>query len=301
MLVEPIISVVIATYNRAEYLPQTIESILAQTFKNFELIVVDDGSSDNTRAILESYGDCLRVCYQSNRGPSAARNVGVRQARGAWIAIQDSDDLCTDNHLEVLFGHVTQHPDCGMVFGNGAYLVGPEHGRRTIIPAAKSRKLARAGVTLDDLFDKSIVRLQGSLISRRAYDEVGQHDESFRICMDLDLAFRIFMKFPVCYVDQIVFLYRKHEGNIGRNEELRLVENIRVIEKLVKDYPAARKLLGPQKIASRIAYRYYKLAKGRWQRGQCNDAVRAIDKAVSTYPRSMKYWFYRLQWGMSGR
>ena len=301
MLVEPTISVVIATYNRADYLSQTIESVLAQTFKDFELIVVDDGSTDDTRAILESYGDRLRVFYQPNRGPSAARNLGVRQARGAWIAIQDSDDLSKDNHLEVLFGHVARHPDCGMVFGNGAYLIGPEHGRSTIIPAGKSRRLARAGVSLDDLFDKSIVRLQGSLISRRVYDEVGQHDESFRICMDLDLAFRIFMMFPVCYVNEIVFLYRKHEGNIGRNEELRLIENIRVIEKLVSDYPAAGELLGPQKIASRIAYRYYRLAKRRWQRGQCKDAVQAIDKAVSTYPRSMKYWFYRFQWGMSGR
>jgi glycosyltransferase involved in cell wall biosynthesis len=301
MLAQPTISVVIATYNRANYLSQTIDSVLAQTFKSFELIVVDDGSSDDTRAILQSYGDRLRVYYQDNRGPSAARNLGVRQARGSWIAIQDSDDLCRDNHLEVLYDHVARHPDCGMVFGNGAYLVGPEHGRPTIIPAAKSRRLARAGVTLDDLFDKSIVRLQGSLISRRAYDEVGQHDESLRICMDLDLAFRIFMTFPVCYIDETVFRYRKHEGNIGRNEELRLIENIRVIEKLVKDYPAAGKLLGTQKVASRIAYRYYKLAKGRWQRGQCNDAVQAMDKAVTTYPRSMKYWFYRFQWGMSAR
>ena len=119
--------------------------------------------------------------------------------------------------------------------------------------------------------------------------------------MDLDLSFRIFMMFPVCYIDETVFLYRKHEGNIGRNEELRLTENIRVIEKLVKNYPIARKLLGTQKVASRIAYRYYKLAKGRWQRGQCNDAVQAIDKAVTTYPRCMKYWFYRFQWGMSTR
>ncbi|MGH7783005.1 MAG: hypothetical protein ACREO5_04090, partial [Candidatus Binatia bacterium] len=221
--------------------------------------------------------------------------------RGPWIAIQDCDDLCRANHLEVLFQHVAEHPECGMVFGNGAYLDGPEHGRDTIIPRGKSRRLARVGVTLDDLFDKSIVRLQGSLISKRAYDEIGQHDESLRICMDLDLSFRIFMNFPVCYVDETVFLYRKHEGNIGRNEEVRLTENIRVIEKLVKNYPITRKLLGTQKVASRIAYRYYKLAKGRWKRGQCRAAVQAIDKAVTIYPRCMKYWFYRLYWGMTTR
>ena len=139
---EPTISVVIATYNRANYLSETIESVLAQTFRSFELIVVDDGSSDNTREILQSYGDRLRVYYQPNRGPSAARNLGVRHARGSWIAIQDSDDVCRANHLEVLFRHVALHPDCGMVFGNGAYLDGPEHGRHTIIPIGESRRLS---------------------------------------------------------------------------------------------------------------------------------------------------------------
>ena len=296
MLQQPSVSVIIATYNRARYLAQTINSVLSQRFRSFELIVVDDGSTDNTRELLHSYADRLRFFYQENRGPSAARNLGVHHARGEWIAIQDSDDLCRPNHLEVLFRYVAAHPNCRMVFANGAYLDRPEHGRDTIIPAGKSRRLARAGVTIQDLFERSIVRLQGSLIARSAYDEIGGHDESLRICMDLDLSFRLFMKFPVDYIDETVFQYRKHEGNTGRNEDLRLMENIRVIEKLVKHYPATRKLLGEQKLARRIAYRYYRLAKGRRNRGHYRDALQAIEKAVSLYPLSVKYWFYKFQW-----
>jgi glycosyltransferase involved in cell wall biosynthesis len=296
MLQQPDVSVIVATFNRAHYLAQTIDSILSQSFRSFELIVVDDGSTDTTRELLRSYGDRLRFYCQENRGPSAARNLGVQHARGQWISIQDSDDLCRPNHLELLYGYVAAHPDCRMVFANGAYLDRPEHGRDTIIPVGKSRRLARSGVTIQDLFERSIVRLQASLISRSAYEEIGGHDESLRICMDLDLSFRLFINFPVHYLDETVFLYRKHEGNIGRNEDLRLTENIRVIEKLVKSHPSTKELLGEQRLARRIAYRYYRLAKNRRKRGRYRDALMAIEKAVSLYPLSVKYWFHKFQW-----
>jgi hypothetical protein len=123
-----------------------------------------------------------------------------------------------------------------MVFANGAYLSGAQSKRGTIIPMAKSHRLATNGVRLVDLFEKSIVRLQASLISREAYDLVGGHDESLRICMDLDLSFRLLMNYPVAYLDRVVFWYRFHEGNIGKNEELRLTENIRVIKKLLEQF-----------------------------------------------------------------
>lgn len=292
----PAVSVVIATYNRARFLPETIESVLQQRFRDFELIVVDDGSTDETQQVLKSYGDQIRSFYQENRGPSAARNFGIRSARGRWISIQDSDDLCTPDHLGVLFGFAEKNPDCGMVFANGAYLAGPEHNRETIIPEEKSRCLAQQGVKLVDLFDKSIVRLQAALISREYLEAIGGLDENLHICMDLDLAFRLFMRYPVTYLDRVVFLYRKHEGNIGRNQELRLLENIRVIEKLLREFPESRDLLGMRRIAHRIAYRYYRLAKGRWKAGDRGGAREAIGKATSICPFSLKYRLYQLRW-----
>ena len=292
----PSVSVVIATYNRARFLPETIDSILGQRFRDFELIVVDDGSTDGTAELLKSYGDRLRHFYQENRGPSAARNLGVRHARGRWISIQDSDDLCAPDHLEILYGFAAKNPDCGMVFANGAYLGGPEHNRDTIIPLNKSHRLAQNGVRLVDLFDKSIVRLQAALIPKQSLEAIGGHDESLRICMDLDLAFRIFMRYPVAYLDQVVFLYRKHEGNIGRNQDLRLMENIRVIEKLVRESPQTKELLGAQRIAQRTAYRYYRLAKGRWKGGDQRGARQAIREAVALRPLSLKYRLYQLRW-----
>jgi glycosyltransferase involved in cell wall biosynthesis len=293
---DPAVSVVIATYNRARFLPETLDSVLQQRFRDFELVVVDDGSTDDTQQVLKNYSDRIRVFYQENRGPSAARNFGIRHARGQWIAIQDSDDLCMAGHLETLFGFVEKNPSYGMVFANGAYLGGLEHNRETIIPRDKSKRLAQEGVRLTDLFEKSIVRLQAALISKEALKNIGGLDENLRICMDLDLAFRIIMPYPVAYLDQVVFLYRKHEGNIGRDQERRLLENIRIIEKLVREFPEARELLGRERIACRTAYRYYRLAKGRWKGGDRLGAREALRQALRLRPLSLKYRLYQLRW-----
>lgn len=297
----PKVSVVIATYNRASFLAETIDSVLQQRFKDYELIVVDDGSTDQTRTLVESYGSRIHYLYQENRGPSAARNLGVRQARAPWVAFQDSDDLTGPDHLEALYAYANEHPRCGMVFANGAYLSGAQSKRGTIIPMAKSHRLATNGVRLVDLFEKSMVRLQASLISKEAYDLVGGHDESLRICMDLDLSFRLLMNYPVAYLDRVVFWYRFHEGNIGKNEELRLTENIRVIKKLLEQFPAAQRELGARRIAKRISYRYYRLAKKRWHNGRRDNAREAIRESIALCPFSLKYRLYQLRWGATAR
>ena len=185
-----------------------------------------------------------------------------------------------------------------MVFANGSFLGGSQHDRETIIPAAKSRRLAAQGVKLAEQFDKSNLRLQAALISKTVYEAVGGHDETLRICMDLDLAFRLFMNSPVAYLDDVVFFYRKHEGNSSRNEELRLTENIRVIEKLLAQHKTAGALLGEKRVAARLAYRYYRLAKGRRKHGQPNEARSAMREAIRLRPLSVKYRLYGLHWAL---
>lgn len=293
----PSVSVVIATYNRANFLRQTIESVLNQSFRDFELIVVDDGSTDDTRRLIDSCGPKIRYYYQENRGPAAARNLGVRQARATWLAFQDSDDLSTPDHLQVLHDYVEAHPECAMVFANGVYLGGREHSRETIIPARKSRRLAAEGVRLNDLFEKSIARLQAALVSKAAYGAAGGMNESLRVCHDLDLFLRLCAKFPVAYLDRVVFQYRKHEGNITRDEEVRLTENIKVIENLVRDFPAVSKVLGHRRVAQRTGYRYYRLAKGRWKRNEIDAARQALRAAILLCPLSLKYRYYQRRWG----
>jgi glycosyltransferase involved in cell wall biosynthesis len=293
----PAVSVVIATYNRAQFLSGAIDSVLNQRFQDFELIVVDDGSTDDTRRIVAPFGARVRYVYQENRGPSAARNTGVRHARGPWISMQDSDDLCARNHLASLYGYAHNHPDCAMVFANGGYLSSRAHNRDTVIPPVKSRRIASRGINWADLFDKSIFRLQASLIRKDAYSRVGGLDERFRICHDLDLAFKLFADYPIGYLDEVVFYNRKHDGNISANHELRSMENIHVIRKLLTENPRAAAILGRQRVAARLAYRYYRLAKCRWKEGRLGEAKQAIGEAASLCPLSVKYRLYQMHWG----
>jgi glycosyltransferase involved in cell wall biosynthesis len=288
----PLVSVVIATYNRASLLKETLDSVVTQTFRDFEIIVVDDGSTDETEALVKSYGQSLRYIRQENRGPSAARNVGIQNARANWISIQDSDDVCTADHLESLYGVVKKSNELAMVFANGGYIGGPK--TKIIIPLEKSKRLAEEGVKLVDLFDVTILRLQATLLSRQVLLAIGGLDETLRIAMDLDLAFRVFIRFPVAYLNKVVFFYRRHQGSIGANEELRQLENLKVIDKLVQEFPESIKILGRHHINRRKAHRFYRLAKWRWKIGETSRALEAIREAIILRPFFLKYRFYQV-------
>jgi len=291
------LSFVIPAHNEEALLGDTLRALRAAAEAvavPFEVIVVDDGSTDGTEQLLEDYDGRIRVFRQENRGPSAARNTGIRHARGRWVAFQDSDDISAPDHLEILYGFAEKHPGCGLVFANGGYLEGPEHSRETIVPKKKSLRLAAKGVMLRDLFDKSIFRLQASMIAKSSLEALGGFDETIRIGEDLDLVMRIWMKYPVAYLDKVVFSYRKHSGNIGGDQELRLVQNIRVIEKLLKESPQAVHLLGKRRVYGRLAYRYYHLAKTRWTQGKRAKARTALNSAVGLSPFNAKYRFYQL-------
>jgi glycosyltransferase involved in cell wall biosynthesis len=101
------VSVVIPTYNRAKFVTEAIDSVCAQTYRNFEVIVVDDGSTDDTHDVLRRYGDRIRYVYQRNAGCSSARNTGVREARGQWVAFLDSDDTWLPDKLAVQMSEIT--------------------------------------------------------------------------------------------------------------------------------------------------------------------------------------------------
>jgi hypothetical protein len=109
----------------------------------------------------------------------------------------------------------------------------------------------------------------------------------------------MYNRYPLAYLDEVVFYYRKHAGNSSGNQELRLWENIQVIQKLMAENPQARATLGESRVAARLAYRYYRLAKARWQQGRRAEAKEAIHEATSLCPMSMKYRLYQMRWGLS--
>jgi len=112
---DPLISIIVVTYNRAHYIKDALDSIKRQTFKDYEIIVVDDGSTDNTKEVLKDYGE-IRYIYQEHAGISKARNTAVKAAKGKWIATLDSDDLWKEGKLQKQVNYLKYHPDCRIVY-----------------------------------------------------------------------------------------------------------------------------------------------------------------------------------------
>ncbi|HLG37630.1 MAG TPA: glycosyltransferase family A protein [Nitrososphaera sp.] len=117
-----LVSIVIPTYNRAPYLRDAVDSVSAQTIRNFEIIVVDDGSADHTHELVLSYKDKVKYLYQDHEERAAARNKGIRCAKGAYIAFLDSDDLWLSNHLEECLKALQSNPDAGLCY-SGSYMI----------------------------------------------------------------------------------------------------------------------------------------------------------------------------------
>jgi glycosyltransferase involved in cell wall biosynthesis len=214
----PMVSVIIPTYNRAVLVVNAIESVLQQTFTDYELIVIDDGSTDDTRARLEPYMRRIRYFYQPNRGASAAQNAGIREARGQWIAILASDDTWLPSKLEKQFDALEKlGAEYGACFTNCKFIGRPgqvctcfeEVGIDTIQPFAPLPK------PTEYLVGKFGLYVQAMLARRSLVTEVGGFDEALGISEDRDLIFRLtfrtrfcFVSAPLVEIDRTLFLPR---------------------------------------------------------------------------------------------
>ncbi len=291
-----LVSVIIPTYNRRNYIRESLDSVLAQDFYDFEVIVVDDGSTDGTEEEVRPYQD--RICYtrQENKGAGAARNVGIRKARGQYIAFMDSDDLSRPHHLKCLSSFLDRNPECAMVVGNGGYLEGNYRNRSTIISAKRVKRLEQRGITVKELFDGRVVRLQGTMTRKTVFEEIGLLDEWFRLSYDLDIALRIIKDHQIGFINEEVYLWRQHGDNISSNDELRSRENLRALEKLAADFPEGVEQIGKRAFDSLCAHRYYRLAKALARKGDVKGAREAIGEAVALRPLLPKYRFYWFRW-----
>ena len=207
MEVSPLVTVVIPTYNRASFLREAIDSVLEQTFRSFELIVVDDGSTDGTGDLLRSYGSRLRSIYQENRGPSAARNAGIRAARGEWLAFLDSDDYWLPEKLAKQVAFVRENPHVRICYTEEIWY---RRGRR-VNPAKKHRKYS--GWIFQRMLPLCIVSPSSVMIHRKVLDEVGMFDEELPACEDYDLWLRIGARYPIYLIPEPLIVKRNgHEG-----------------------------------------------------------------------------------------
>jgi glycosyltransferase involved in cell wall biosynthesis len=224
----PLVSVIIPTYNRGWILAEAIESVLVQGFGDYELIVVDDGSTDRTGEMLRSYGDRLRTLRQANRGVSAARNAGTAAARGEWIAFLDSDDLWLPRKLERQVAFLEDRPDAEICQTEEVWI---RDGRR-VNPARKHRKTG--GMIFERSLELCLVSPSAVMLRRGLLEGLGGFDESLPACEDYDLWLRVSRRRPVHLVPEALVVKRGgHPDQLSRQWGLDRYR-IRSIRKLLE-------------------------------------------------------------------
>lgn len=191
-----LLSVIIPTFNRAAYLAKAIESVLSQSFRDFELIVVDDGSSDNTKEVVSGFNSGVTYLYQDNKGPASSRNKGLNKARGKFIAFLDSDDSWDKEKLIIQLKQMQKNPD---------YLI--SHTReiwykngKLLIQKKKHQK--SGGYIFDKCLLLCAVSLSTAIVRKELFDEIGLFDETLPCCEDYDFWLRASIKHPFLLIDK---------------------------------------------------------------------------------------------------
>lgn len=234
-----LVSVVIPAYNYAKFLPAAVESVLAQTYSPIELIVVDDGSTDETPAILTGYGDRIQNIRKVNAGLSAARNTGIKAARGQFVGFLDADDLWLPDKIAMQMELYARHPEAGCI-GCGVQVVDADlkEGRRTShadLVGTSEKRLQ------DILLRREWVGGSGSgaLIRRSILDEVGLFDENLTAAEDWDMWLRIVAQYSVYNVREPLVRIRRHFTGTFRNAEKMERNQLTVYRKQMERTPWA--------------------------------------------------------------
>ena len=190
------VSVVIPVYNRAKLLARAIDSVLSQTCRDFELIVVDDGSTDNTAMVARGYGGDLVYIHQKNKGAAAARNAGIRAANFDLISFLDSDDWFLKHKLEQQIAAMAGNPEYLVSHTQEKWLRRGRHLNQ------KKRHRKAHGDLFPRCLELCAVGMSTIMVRRELFEQVGMFDESLPCCEDYDLWLRVATRYPFLLVDQ---------------------------------------------------------------------------------------------------
>jgi len=205
------ISVIIPTHNRAHLLPRALDSVLNQTKRAEEIVIVDDGSTDDTSDLIQSNYPEVITLHQSNRGVSAARNRGIREASGEWLAFLDSDDEWLADKLERQMAALGEHPETKVCHTDEIWI---RCGRR-VNPMKKHAK--HGGWIFRKCLALCCISPSSVLIHRSVFSDVGQFDESLPACEDYDLWLRVTARYPVLYLpEKLLVKYGGHEDQLSK-------------------------------------------------------------------------------------
>lgn len=281
----PKVSICIPTYNRKDYLMHTLDSVFAQTYKDYEVVVVDDGSTDGTEEMIKNVGYDVRYYWQENRGDAAARNRLVELAKGEFIAFLDSDDLYFPNSLERLITATETKKDMVAVYG--PYEAIDKDGN----VYKRKKRISRSGFITKYLFQTILVHPGGSLFPKKMLKEEDGFNESLPFCSDYELWLRLSLKYCFVGLDQPTFKRRRHSSNISKNSFANRKVELDVLTDFY--YNGGGKEAVPKYLAmKRLSQEGYRAARYALMERMYEQARQLLSQSFRRYPnvKSLIYW-----------
>jgi hypothetical protein len=288
----PRVSIIIPTYNNARFISETLESVLAQTFQDFEILVVDDGSTDHTQPLISAKFPTIHYLYQENRGVSAARNMGIRCSKGEYIAFLDGDDTISPEKLKIQVQYLDSHPDVGLVYS--AWETMDINGSKT----ARAVRLGKEGILLKEILLREVFFIVGStLIRRSVLDQTGFFDETLLASEDVDLYIRMaYAGVRLGYIDELLFQYRVHPSSLTASYATPYIESW--VPHLQKFFSTPGMPADIKNLEGRAyAVLHFETAGKYIRTGKIALAQEQICKALTRDPKVTDEWF--LEWAAS--
>ncbi|HLH07363.1 MAG TPA: glycosyltransferase [Terriglobales bacterium] len=286
-----LISVIIPCYNSERFVKRAIDSVLAQTFKDYEIVVVDDGSTDSTAEKVKKYGSLVRYLHQENRGLPAARNSGIKIAQGKYIALLDDDDWWVPEKLEKQLKILATSPRAAMVYCDATVVYESGDPEESFLAQFRYGTKLPRGRVRSQLIEHNFILPSTVLIVRDCLDKVGGFDESFRAVEDLDFWLRLASNWEIEVVPEPLIFRREGSHNMTANAERISTYALRALEKANSTLALDRsekKLLNHKSAQYRwnLGYGYFKKQQFRDAREQFAEAMKCDWRNW----RSLPYW-----------
>lgn len=256
----PLVSVVMPVYNGATYLSRAIESVLAQSYSHWELIAVDDCSTDDSLQVLEGYSSDPRIVIlrnPANAGVAASRNRALAQSRGRYVTFLDQDDEWLPRKLELQVAAIAAHPEVGLLHAEYVRIdpLGELMGGARGLPASRFGD-PDAPIEVKDVFAEIFISNDiqplTSMIPRAVLDDVGHFDTSLRGTDDYELWLRIALRYPVAHLRTIVGFWRAHPDQVSNRGYEQLLMRLKALDLIVSRFPDARRKVPAAAFRSRM-------------------------------------------------
>ncbi len=280
-----LVSVIIPTYNCPGFLTAAIESVLAQTYTELEVVVVDDGSTDNTAEVVRGFESRVRYVYQDNAGTAAARNTGIKAARGEVIAFLDHDDLWLPEKLELQLPMLREDKSIGMVFCGRQFF-------NTYTNEVTSTHPAEAGLQVHDFLGHTTIALQSAIVPRSIFNSVGLFDEQLLGTDDWEMCIRIAKEHRVVGVPDVLISIRGHAGQQGIMSERMYMNSMSVLAKHANLHANCRECAAAIRQSTAIIredyyQRYRRMAKTAFSEKKPLTGIKYLAMGLRRYPQAV--------------